>query len=1224
MAVLKCKMCGGTLEVNEGQTVVQCEYCGVKQTVPSLDNEKKLALFKRADEYRYKCEFDKAANVYEDIVHEFPEEAEAYWGLILCKYGIEYVGDPKTSSRIPTCHRTQFGSIFDDADYKNVIKYADVIARDVYEKEAEGINKLQKAILKISSKEKPFDIFICFKDTFDDTKKRTPESVLAENIYNLLCKEGYRVFFSRVTLKPGDEFEPRIFAALHSSKLMIHVTTDLKRSEAIWVQNEWSRYLALLKHDDSKHFFFCFRDIDPSKLHPDIAGFNSINCSDVGWELDVVNSARQYLDFKTREELNASEKEVRFSDEKEMFEGHIRKGYVYLSKEMFNDAKETFENAIKLVEKCGRAYIGLMLAEAEEKDFDSFLDDYGFDCSELEALDLAESLADDKCLKELDEIRAKIKRARLDDCVDRLDELVKEEEWSLAKSFIEVNSEFKDELEEVLKEALYEYACNFVDGDFDKSQMSNYQKACQLIDLLDELGDYKDSSDKKLKAEQIKKDIIDEYIKRYCSMLTLPFVNPAKTYSESCLIAKSLLKIKGLYSKEKYGFDEIKIFFEGEYDRVLALLRDGSKSVVDSFTTMNDCKEYKKVISSVAESEYFKEAYDCLKAKEDEIQAKLDQEAKKAKKIKTIVILSIVGAICLSIVGTIIGVVVSNNKKKRASYNSAIALMERGKFDDANVIFKSLDKFDDSKNKAYVCSILYKFSGFIGSGYSINDFYDISNMMFNGVSVMVDYYDSTEKYIVEENGSHTHRELYPAQPFTTQTPNLYDPNVPGYHVDKYKVMEVSYSHSNETAYLKFKTVFAITTYKINYENLGTATNSSFNPRTYKMGESYTLLNPGTREGYTFKEWQLNNEPITEITPTMYGDLAINAVWTPHLNVFTLNNGDSTCGSVQLVKGTGYSGEEMIVRATANPGYIFKGWYDSAGHRVSLNPEYSFEMATKNYELTGQFYLKEETNNYAVPVFNTDKQVIEYGSYPQSLVTDSSLLSELNNSAVLVSGKTYTYNSIRYEKVIATPYSDKNNVFLNGENVVSGKTYWFKYEPIEWNFLQYQENHIELFAIKTLDAHVYNSYSSSSYNRSNSYFGSLLYNYFENELETRAFFAGKSNLYMTIKNVEAAPSKGSYSYTNITSYVYPPSFYDFDFNGSYQIKKSPATDYAIAKGCPTNHNFKYDVENQFYSSYWTRSPFVYDSSDVEMVSVNGAFFNVGVGDTNGIRPCITIS
>ena len=75
--IIKCKMCGGDLEITEGLSVAECEYCGSKQTIPSADNEKKMTLFNRASRLLRGCEFDKAAGVYESIVAEFPEEAEA-------------------------------------------------------------------------------------------------------------------------------------------------------------------------------------------------------------------------------------------------------------------------------------------------------------------------------------------------------------------------------------------------------------------------------------------------------------------------------------------------------------------------------------------------------------------------------------------------------------------------------------------------------------------------------------------------------------------------------------------------------------------------------------------------------------------------------------------------------------------------------------------------------------------------------------------------------------------------------------------------------------------------------------------------------------------------------------------------------------------------------------------------------------------------------------------
>ena len=37
--------------------------------------------------------------------------------LRLCKYGVEYVEDPKTKTHTYGCNRTQFTSIFADEDY---------------------------------------------------------------------------------------------------------------------------------------------------------------------------------------------------------------------------------------------------------------------------------------------------------------------------------------------------------------------------------------------------------------------------------------------------------------------------------------------------------------------------------------------------------------------------------------------------------------------------------------------------------------------------------------------------------------------------------------------------------------------------------------------------------------------------------------------------------------------------------------------------------------------------------------------------------------------------------------------------------------------------------------------------------------------------------------------------------------------------------------------------
>ena len=190
MSVFICKMCGGTLTFESGTMVCECDYCGSKQTVPSFDDDKKIKLFDRANRLRFNSEFDKAAGIYESIIEEFPEEAEAYWGNLLCKYGIEYVDDPATGDKVPTCHRSSFESFMDEDDFEMVMENSDTLARAVYREQAKEIEEIRKGIIEVSGKEQPYDIFICYKET-DENGQRTLDSVLAQDIYDALTDAGY-------------------------------------------------------------------------------------------------------------------------------------------------------------------------------------------------------------------------------------------------------------------------------------------------------------------------------------------------------------------------------------------------------------------------------------------------------------------------------------------------------------------------------------------------------------------------------------------------------------------------------------------------------------------------------------------------------------------------------------------------------------------------------------------------------------------------------------------------------------------------------------------------------------------------------------------------------------------------------------------------------------------------------------------------------------------------
>ena len=294
MAVFKCKMCGGALEVQPEQTTAVCGYCGTQQTLPRLDSDRRANLYDRASHYRRNNEYDKAAALYEQLLNEDAADAEAYWSLVLCRYGVEYVEDPATHARIPTINRTQFTSVFDDENYRSALAHAGVGQRAIYEREAEAINRIQKGILEISEREAPFDVFLCYKET-DANGRRTPDSVLAGDLYRELTQEGFRVFFARVTLedKLGTAYEPYIFSALQSARVMVVLGTRPDHFNAVWVKNEWSRYLALIRGGAKKTLIPAYRDMDPYDLPEEFSHLQALDMGRLGFMQDLVHGIRK-------------------------------------------------------------------------------------------------------------------------------------------------------------------------------------------------------------------------------------------------------------------------------------------------------------------------------------------------------------------------------------------------------------------------------------------------------------------------------------------------------------------------------------------------------------------------------------------------------------------------------------------------------------------------------------------------------------------------------------------------------------------------------------------------------------------------------------------------------------------------------------------------------------------------------------------------------------------
>lgn len=496
MSIFKCKMCGGTIEFNPGDTVGVCDSCGTKQTLPRLDDDRKANLYDRANHFRRNNDFDKAAGIYEQILNEDNTDAEAYWSLVLCHYGIEYVEDPQSRKRIPTVNRAQFTSIFDDDNYKSALHYADGYQKELYEDEAKAINEIQKGILAISQKEEPFDVFICYKET-DNSGRRTQDSVLANDLYHQLTQEGFKVFFSRITLedKLGTAYEPYIFAALNSAKVMVVLGTKPEYFNAVWVKNEWSRYLSLVKNSNGKKMLIpAYKDMDPYDLPEEFSHLQAQDMSKLGFMQDLIRGIKKIVSAGAPK---AEVKETVAVGGSVNVEPLLERAFMFLEDGDWGEANEYCEKVLDQDPKNARAYLGKLMAECRAcrmEDLQNCEQPFGGSGNYEKVLRFAEPKLIETLKGYIAHINERNENARLTGIYNRavsaMNEANSENEYKAAAEIFKTVPGFKDAdslVEKCLdnaeicrKDALYNSARSQMTGNI----IRNYESAIRMLESI--------------------------------------------------------------------------------------------------------------------------------------------------------------------------------------------------------------------------------------------------------------------------------------------------------------------------------------------------------------------------------------------------------------------------------------------------------------------------------------------------------------------------------------------------------------------------------------------------------------------------------------------------------------------------------------------------------------------------------------------------------------------
>ncbi len=681
MPMIKCKMCGGDLILIEGSTVCECEYCGTKQTVPSADNEKKLTLFNRAGRLLRACEFDKAAGVFETIVADFPQEAEAYWGLVLCKYGIEYVDDPATGKKIPTCHRSSFDSVLDDANFEQACENTDAVARRVYRDEARQIEELRQAILQVSGKEEPYDVFISYKET-DANGERTLDSVIAQDIYKELTNEGYRVFFSRISLedKLGAEYEPYIFAALNSAKVMLVVGTDYENFDAVWVKNEWSRFLKLIARGEKKTLIPVFKNMDAYDMPKEFARLAAQDMGKVGAMQDLMRGVEKIVGKKKAEPVQAQP--VQQVVQQTVVQGGgpnvtamVERGHQALEDGEWTKADEFFDQALNMDAKCAEAFLGKFLAQEKAVSLDAALDQRLAECDRNVIVE-TKRVASNKSVEQMvnaNSIPGYISTFALEKAF-----LFDTSYSSTAEYFLE---KAKEEKNSICADRLYVRAERYATGELSDSILRSFKR---FEDALDQKAQI--ASDSAAKAKQEKEAAYAVYMERaekaVAEMRREAEARREHDYQKICAQKENANSIA------EYEAVAVKLKSTG-----MATYKDSAKLADECHKAIIELEEKERAEKEEAERQRI--AAEAKAAAEEAERQRIEREKKEAnikKRQQTLRIILAASTFVLIAIFLIISKIILPSTR----YEKALALYEGQAYEEALPLLNKLGNYKDS------------------------------------------------------------------------------------------------------------------------------------------------------------------------------------------------------------------------------------------------------------------------------------------------------------------------------------------------------------------------------------------------------------------------------------------------------------------------------------------------------------------------------------------------
>ncbi|MCD8219632.1 MAG: toll/interleukin-1 receptor domain-containing protein [Ruminococcus sp.] len=239
--------------------------------------------------------------------------------------------------------------------------------------------------------------------------------------------------------KLGTAYEPYIFAALNSAKVMVVVGTKPEYFNAVWVRNEWSRYLMLMQEHKEKTLIPAYKDMDPYDLPDALSMFQAQDMSKLGFMQDLIRSIRKIVQADAPKVV---EKAV-VRTENAAVSPLLKRAFLLLEDGDWSSADEYCEKVLDQNPENARGYLSKLMAELQLRKKEDFQSHVG-EIKGYENFKKVQRFGDDALKTKLENYD---KQGIYNETVQKMQQAKIAEEYRSAKAIFESLGDFADAAE---------------------------------------------------------------------------------------------------------------------------------------------------------------------------------------------------------------------------------------------------------------------------------------------------------------------------------------------------------------------------------------------------------------------------------------------------------------------------------------------------------------------------------------------------------------------------------------------------------------------------------------------------------------------------------------------------------------------------------------------------------------------------------------------------------